>query len=849
MISVKLDAEGWEVSAHSHTPMGQHIDISEADTWEFKAATLPFDAISWLHESGFGPDPVVGFNEHHYRWTEDVDWVLRKQFSLPRETFPADDELQVSFNHVDCYFDAYLNGHLIGSGRNEFREYVFDIDESLLLEENLLLLYLRSSRNVTTMMETAHGQLPAGFDTGRVHARRCQSRTGWDWTARLSSVALLTPPVLLQNLPLHLANPYVYFAHLPTVEPGQETVQNAQATVTVDLLSRRRATGDLVIRIRDTITGETLIEKAESVTIKPKPSVLRRILDLPEARLWWPLGMGEQPLYEVEITLTATDRLGASYELVQRATFGVRTATVDRTKDTIGESFVPTVNGIPIFCRGANWIPVSMLPAKANPEDYRTLLCAVVGAGMNCLRVWGGGIYETDDFYQLCDTLGVLVWQDFMFTTAAYPTYRDFLDEVEAEAVYQVTRLRNHPCLLLWCGNNENEWLHQTGDLKKGNEQKIIGETIWSHLIKQVVEEFDPSRIYHQSSPFSRNKTDYNDETAGDRHSWDGWSGWQHTDSFLLDRGRFITEFGLQAYPDIASIRQFAPGASDYEDLSLAHHQKMIEGQERIARYIAAHYKLPQDLAGWIETSQALQAEVLRRAVENWRRLRFSTAGVLIWQLHDAYPAISWSIIDYYRRPKQAWHASRHFFAPVLLSMELLIDGKPASAIPLEQWHEALADTESTFPLAGGSRMMCRRGQPPIQVRFNLINDTSLSLAGNLVVEFFRDTCDAVILDTVAVAVNPNGCASPLSHDINSVLMQDVTRMTVKATWQLDETSQQNLQALGEKIIKLQHQISPANAGSWQFDVEAGLSLKQPLVDPKYYSEPVCNTGKAEVVI
>lgn len=838
-MTLQIDNEGWEACAHRHTPVGTLPEINKADHWQWTAATIPFDAIAWLNKNNHAPDPLVGFNDILYRWAEDVDWVLRKRFAGPAEAFHPDDDLQFVINRVDCYFELFLNGQHIGKGRNQFHDHSFDLDEIELLDENELIIYIRSARNVNSVLETAYGQLPAGFDTGRVHARRSQCLTGWDWTPRLSSVSVLEPPVIRKNFPLQITGLNAYVLSLPPVIPGQENAESVQVQITADLVSRRRASGELLIQIIDLTTGEVVGEKTESVTIKPKTVQMRRTIELINARLWWSLGMGGQPLYRVDIKLSANDRVNFEYELSADTTFGVRTITIDRHKDELGETFVPLVNGVAVFCRGANWVPVNMLPSKASEGDYRTLLAAAVGVGMNCIRVWGGGIYETDLFYQLCDEAGILVWQDFMFACAAYPTYRQFLEEVEAEVLYQVIRLRNHPCIMLWCGNNENEWLHQAGGLKKGSEQKIIGETIWSNLIREIVEDYDPSRAYHQSSPFGKNKADYNDQLSGDRHNWDAWSDWQHADNYMLDLGRFISEFGFQSLPDMESIKTFAPSADSLDHPELCHHQKMIEGQQRLVRYVAAHYKMPATLDEWVSTTQQLQAEILRRAVEHWRRRRMLTSGVLVWQLHDAYPGISWSMIDFYRRPKASWTAARSFFAPVLLTMELSIGGVESSVVPTELWTSNQPDQVSEFPVEGGERIICRQGAPLVQTTFFIINDTWLPLTGELKVQFLRSENDIVILDSISLQVEPNSTLTALTHEIGPKMMIEITALTVRAEFIPDEKSTKALESLTESIRKIQSQLlteeSSENGNPWQFSANEGLSLTSHFVDPKYY--------------
>jgi beta-galactosidase/beta-glucuronidase len=458
---------------------------------------------------------------------------------------------------------------------------------------------------------------------------------------------------------------------------------------------------------------------------------------------------------------------------------------------------------------------------------------------MNCLRVWGGGIYERDIFYELCDRAGILVWQDFMFACAAYPIYREFLDEVEAEAVFQVQRLRNHPCLMIWCGNSENEWLHQAGNLKKGNEQRIIGETIWSHVLREVVEDNDPTRAYHQSSPFGKNRLDYNDLATGDRHSWEVWADWMPSDTWLLDTGRFISEFGIQAFPCAETVAEIAPQARELFDIDVAHHQRMPEGTERLVKYVAAHYKMPATLQGWIEISQGLQALLLGRAIEHWRRHRFHTAGCLIWQFNDAYPAISWSLLDYSRRPKVALVAAQRFFAPVLLTAELMVGEMPVGAVAPEYWHEEerLSPPQGRT-VDGENAIWCTPVKHTVQCRFFVINDTHLSLTGSLNGRLLRGDEEVEALPTLQVTLEPNGSQMSLTHVLDSALLEILPQLTLTAEFVLDPDSRERFNALGAELNSIQLDLSAGGDLLLPVNLESGLKINMALVEPRYLTGP-----------
>jgi beta-mannosidase len=804
------------------------VPLEDMDTWEWEAVKPPTDVLSHLRSTGKIPDPMVEQNDLLCRWVEDLDWAWRAEFTLPEGFLPADEDISLVLEEVDCYGEIFLNRTRVGTIANQFRAYRIDIEEFIRPGANELLIYLKSAKLVNAVLERVHGQLPSGFDTPRVHARRCQCLTGWDWAARMSSTSIMCVPYLEREQAHALRNPFVYVKELPAVEIGAATADHAILAVQVDLPAKRKASGVITLQVYSA-TEELVAEAQHPVNIKAGEATTRAVLRLENPALWWPLGLGEQPLYRLQMSLSATDRAGGTSTSTVSAHFGIRTATIERKKDAEGESFTALINGHPVFCRGANWIPVSMLPAEQNEEQYRGLVAAAAAAGMNCLRVWGGGLYEPDHFYRACDRLGILVWQDFMFACAAYPVYREFEDEVEAEARHQVKRLRNHPCLLIWCGNNENEWLHQIGELRKGNENNVIGVNLWRTELRGVVEELDPSRPYHQSSPFGKNKNDYNDEHTGDRHNWECWSRWQSPEAYMRDKGRFLSEFGFQGVPARDSIAQFAHDAQDMHHPVLIHHQKMIQGQERLARYMMELHRLPHDLDGWIEGTQQLQAEILRRAVEHWRRRKFNTAGALIWQLHDCYPAVSWALIDYYRRPKLAYEVSRRYFSPVLLSIALELGDGEVGAFPRESWALPHGDDP---PEEEGSPLY----HPEKRVAVYLVNDTSFDIAGELRLRFRRSSGEELTneVSPLSAAANTNSPAAVVH--ISELRVWNLRDLYVSAEFTPDEASRQRIVQLEEQLHAGCAEHLPAGFSHFsRVDVQSALRSDALLVESKYF--------------
>ncbi|MBX7245823.1 MAG: hypothetical protein K1X53_10010 [Candidatus Sumerlaeaceae bacterium] len=789
--ALTLDQQGasWAISQQPHRAIGEAIPVEDATAWEWTEIAAPSDILSLLHVTGTIPDPMIAFNDAAVAWVENADWVFRAQFEVPENFLEEDVGISLVLNNLDCWAEVYLNRSKLGSTENQFRERSFLVDQCLIPGPNELIIYIRSAKLVNSALERAHGQLPSGFDTPRVFARRTQCLTGWDWANRLSSASLLSSPRLEHRRIVELESAFAYVRDMAPVAPGAETTEWAAVVIQIDTSTRRKCKAILVGEIWEPGGAEPVARATAPVSLGVGTATHRMSFRIRNARLWWPLGLGRRSGYTLKFSLSGEDRTGKPVSATSNTNTALRKTEIRRQKDAEGESFVPLINSVPVFCRGANWVPASMLPGMIQDEDYLHLVGAAARAGMNCLRVWGGGLYEKDIFYDLCDDLGILVWQDFMFACAAYPTYREFVEEVELEAEYQIRRLRNHPSVLVWCGNNENEWLHQRGELRRGEEKKIIGETLWSSVLKDLAEELDPSRPYQQSSPFGRDRNDYNDMASGDRHNWDCWSGWQSPDAYLVDTGRFISEFGFQSLPSMETIQTFAPGADSLDSPALLHHQRMVSGNERLIRYAAAMYPLPQSLPDWIDCTQRIQAEILRRAVEHWRRRKFRTAGALIWQLNDAYPAASWSLIDFYRRPKLAYEFASRFFAPVLLSGHLVENGRTVGTFdPASDWRATAAGTHAD--------------RPTREIGFTLINDTPHEIHGQLEVRLALSGDDLLGTQNFPLSAPANGVSPTILMPLSDWGIEDITTQCLSARLILDGASHDKLKSLSDDISR-----------------------------------------------
>lgn len=397
--------------------------------------------------------------------------------------------------------------------------------------------------------------------------------------------------------------------------------------------------------------------------------VARGEMKLEDPKLWYPVGYGAQPLYQVELTLVAGGQPAAEAKF----STGLRTVELLTQPDAQGENFVFVINGIKVYAKGANWIPADSFLPRLREADYARYVQLARKANMNMLRVWGGGIYEEPAFYEACDRAGIMVWQDFMYSCASYPDHLEsFQKEAQREAEQAVLMLRNHPCIVLWCGNNENNWgFHSWWN--KG-DPIYLGNYLYKQIFPEVVSRLDPTCPYRPSSPWGGE--DPNDQNIGDRHSWDVWSNWQRYEFYALDQGRFISEFGFQALPAYKTVLSY----TNPEDRKLfspvtQSHNKMEEGTERLVRYLAGYLGLPRDYQSFVYMTQLNQALALKLGIEAWRSRKFDNSGALIWQLNDCWPVSSWALVDYYGRKKASWWWCRRFFADILVLLEQRQEG------------------------------------------------------------------------------------------------------------------------------------------------------------------------------
>lgn len=625
----------------------------EADALEWMKATVPGTVHTDLMAAGRIPDPFVRINELDVQWVDSRQWLYRREFDVDGDFLRA-DSLSLVAEGLDTYASLSLNGHIVGRTDNMFVEHRFDVKRFLKAGPNVLEVLFDSPVVHSKKLEQKYGALEVALEPHRVYVRKAQYSFGWDWGPKLTTSGIWRNIYLEGVSGCRIAS---VFARAERI-----TKNNAVVRATIELDRIARSPLDITLEI----LGEGF-EHRQSFAMRGKSKSL--VINVPKPRIWWPNGYGEHPLYQVRVTASVNGAVCDS----KVVPFGIRSVRLLQEKDEEGRSFVIEVNGVKVYCKGADWIPCDSFIPRIPASTYERLLTLARDAHMTMIRVWGGGIYEQDIFYELCDRLGLMVWQDFMFACGEYPERPWFLRLVKDEAAEAITRLRNHPSVTIWCGNNECEW-----NFCKENPDKtpddMTGARIFRELLPRLCRSLDGTRPYWRSSPFGTGFP--NAESSGNHHEWAVWGQWKDYKEYETNNARFVAEFGFQSPAHAVTFEAVTvPSDRTPQSRVLEHHNKLPEGTERLFRFQAAHYEVGTDFNDFIYKGQLVQAEALKTAVEHWRRRKFMTAGSLFWQLNDCWPVSSWAVIDSALRPKAAYFYAKRFFAPILVSFGRRGDG------------------------------------------------------------------------------------------------------------------------------------------------------------------------------
>ena len=638
----------------------------EVGTTEWHAATVPGTVHTDLLAAGLIRDPYAGNAEAALQWIEAKDWEYATTLTIPAAV-ARHRQVELRFEGLDTYAAVRLDGAELLRADNMFRAWRVDLTPHLAGEgagaARELSIRFRSPIAIEDSAAAAYPvKLPAGNDPHgtRVFTRKAAYHYGWDWGPRYVTSGVWRPVVLHGWTGATLRD-----VHLEQ-QALTDTLATLRAVASIE--------ADTALEATLLVHSPGLEFPVRSVTqqLAAGPNQIALELEVPAPEWWWPNGLGTPRLYEAVVEL----QLGGTTVDTLHRRFGLRTIEVVTEPDSIGTSFFVRVNGVPVFMKGANIIPLDHFTPRVDSARYRRLFADVVAANMNMLRVWGGGIYETDLFYDLADEHGILVWQDFMFANALYPSDPAFLANVRLEAADQVRRLRQHPSIALWCGNNEiREGWENWGWQREFGYSPADSAEVWQSylaifhaILPQVLGALDPQRAYWPSSPAIG--WGHPESLAhGDSHYWGVWWGEEPFEVYAQKLPRFASEYGFQAYPSPASIARFTPPPERaVGSPTLRAHQKHPRGDELIRTYMARWFHAPRDFLEFVYLSQLVQAEGVGLALEAHRRAMPRTMGTLYWQLNDTWPVVSWSSIDWYGRWKALhWYAARAF-APLLIS-------------------------------------------------------------------------------------------------------------------------------------------------------------------------------------
>jgi beta-mannosidase len=637
--------------------LGGKWQFRQAGTSPWLAASVPGGVHTDLLSLGRIPDPFFGDNELKVQWVAENDWEYRKAFRAGPH-LRAEDKVFLVCDGLDTLAEASLNGKRLGKADNQFRSWRWDVTGILAEGENELTVLFRSPLAFIRARQADRPLQGGGDIPGGPYLRKSPYHWGWDWGPKLPAIGIWKDIRLEGFSTARLADVHVRQQHAENA--ARITVRGSVETYSEKPLSLRAV-------LRE--PGGTRRETSVPVSCGTGEA----LLDVVHPRLWWPSGMGAQDLYRLEVTLEADG------ETLDRRSFqlGLRTIELRREPDAWGESFAFAVNGVPLFAKGADWIPADSFTPRVSDAHMQALLRSAVDANMNMLRVWGGGTYGEERFYDLCDRLGILVWQDFIFACGIYPDDDSFAENVRLEAAENVRRLRHRASLALWCGNNEMEqgwcdWKWNKPDDPDNQRLKAGYDRMFHHLIPAVIASEDPDRPYWPSSASSGEPfVDPNGQRRGDMHYWGVWHGREPFTAYRGQFPRFASEFGFQSLPPFKTIKTFtAPADRNLTSYVMERRQRSGPGNRVILSQMLDTFRMPKDFPSLAYLSMILQAEGMRIGVEHWRRNRERVSGTIIWQLNDCWPAISWSSLDYYGRWKAMHHAARRFYAPVLLSVE-----------------------------------------------------------------------------------------------------------------------------------------------------------------------------------
>lgn len=650
--------------------------------WKFRQArltnwypaTVPGVVHTDLLQNKIIEDPFFRLNERGLQWIDKEDWVYETCFTLAADMMRKEN-MELVFEGLDTYADVYLNDECILKADNMFRRWSIPVRQYIREENNILKVYFHSPVKIDVpKWDALPYQYPASNDQSEngglfnkkisIFARKAGYHYGWDWGPRLVTSGIWRPVYIRAWSDLRINDVFI----------EQKEVGAGRAVIAghVELDADKDMNGVLVT-ITDEVTGRVLGEWQADLKRGTNRVTVDFVLHKP--KLWWSNGLGEPFLYRFRTDIIAGGELLDS----KTERVGIRSLKVVHQPDKDGHTFYIELNGRPVFAKGANYIPSDNFLPRVTPENYKRTILDAAGVNMNMLRVWGGGIYENDVFYDLCDEYGIMIWQDFMFACSMYPAEGALLDNIHQEAVDNVKRLRNHACIALWCGNNEcqDAWLGWGWKREIERQNKEYADKIWAQYRQQyhvtlpgVVKEYAPGTFYWPSSPFAFER-EMSGTTDGDRHYWSVWHGKAPISDYDSEKSRFFSEYGFQSFPEFESVKRYAPYPEDWDirsEVMMSHQRGGDHANGLIETYLLNEYKKPRDFRAFLYMNHVLQGDAIKTAIESHRRQMPYNMGTLFWQHNDCWPVASWASRDYYGRWKAQHYYVRKAYDDILIS-------------------------------------------------------------------------------------------------------------------------------------------------------------------------------------
>ncbi len=636
--------KNWKFKIDQH--QSHPVENPKLDKW--MGCTIPGTVHTDLLNLGYIEDPFYEDNELKLKWISDCNWDYKTSFDFPVD-FEKDSPVLIVFDGLDTIAESFLNGESIGNFDNMFRRYEVDITSKLLEKDNELLVKFSSPVKYAKAQEEKYGKLYVEVNTERVYTRKAQYSYGWDWGPSFPTMGIYKPVFILQRNNSSIRN-----SKFQTIEISKD-----KAVVEIDVEIEGSINSDSILEVSLSLKDKLIKEEVVG-TVKSTNKIR---MEIKNPLLWWPCCLGSQSLYNLTSVLKTKNEKIVD---IEKKKIGIRTLEL-LLEENGKNTFKMLVNDKEIFIKGVNWIPTDSFLPRVSDEKYINLLSLAKEANCNMIRIWGGGIYEQDILYKLCDELGLLVWQDFMFACGSYPEHDEFIENVKIEIKQNVERLQHHPSIAMWCGNNECEWLWYQN---RGKDiSKLPGYNIYHHIIPGILKDIDPIRPYWPSSPYGYDE-DPNDQKSGNTHQWNIWSNWIDYTEVVNDNSIFVSEFGFQApanketWEEVLSDKNLQSNNALFE-----FHNKQIEGQKRIFQFMSNHLPVAHEWDDFIYLTQLNQGLALKSCIEYWRGNWPRTNGAIIWQLNDCWPAISWSIIDSDIAPKLSYFFVKDVYSDQILTI------------------------------------------------------------------------------------------------------------------------------------------------------------------------------------